>query len=97
MNSYKHAQRAVAGGKQACRKAAPLSSKTASSTKKIILQARKALALPSVPILALGKFRIRTCEDLFTVLSAVLVAWLLQQGIEASNKNLALKVRHDST
>jgi hypothetical protein len=93
MLSYNHAQRAVAGGKQACRKAALFPSKTALINKDIVFKARKALALPSVPILALGNFRIKTCEDLFTVLCAVLVAWLLQQGIEASDRTLALKVR----
>jgi hypothetical protein len=94
MNSYNHAQRAVAGGRYACHKAAAVPFKKASSASDFVTKARKALALPSVPILAIGRFRIRTCEDLFTVLSAVLVAWLLQQGIEASNQALALKVRN---
>ncbi|WIA11752.1 hypothetical protein OEZ85_011847 [Tetradesmus obliquus] len=40
---------------------------------------------------ALAGRRIRTCEDLFWALSIVLVAWLLQQAIEASNSNQAVK------
>jgi hypothetical protein len=97
MYSYNHAQRAVAGGKYGCRKAAAPIFKKASSALDLIPKASKALALPSVPIPAFGGWRIRTCEDLFWALSFVLVAWLLQQGIEASDRTRAFEVRRAIT
>uniref|UniRef100_A0A383V633 Uncharacterized protein n=1 Tax=Tetradesmus obliquus TaxID=3088 RepID=A0A383V633_TETOB len=97
MFSYNHAQRAVAGCKYSCRKAAAPATKKVSSALDSILKASKALALPSVPIPAMGRWRIRTCEDLFWALSVVLVAWLLQQAIEASNQGQAHKAKFLAT
>jgi hypothetical protein len=97
MYSYNHAQRAVAGGKYGCRKAAAPVFKKALSALDFISKAIKALALPSMPIAAIGGWRIRTCEDLFWALSFVLVAWLLQQGMDASDSTQALQVRQHTS
>jgi hypothetical protein len=93
MFSYNDAQRAKAGDKHGYRKDASPSQKKAPIALEFITKESKALALPCVPIPAIGTFRIRTCEDLFWALSTVLVAWLVQQGIEASSMDQALKVR----
>jgi hypothetical protein len=89
MYSYNHAQRAVAGGKYGCSKAAAPVFKKASIALDLITSASRALTVPSNGVPGIWCFKLRTHQDL----SFVLVAWLLQQGMKATQEAQDLKVR----
>jgi hypothetical protein len=94
MFSYNHAQRAVAGGKYGCRKAACAAPvfKKASTILDSIISASRALTAPPEAIPGIGCFKLRTHQDMFWALSFVLVAWLLQ-GLTATHESQDFKVR----